>query len=171
MDPSDRSRPPARDDRRRGPRAVADIVPGVGRAAFRRFGFVESSIVARWSEIVGETYARHSAPDALKWPTGKRAGATLSIVCESAFAPTLSHVEPQIVERVNRFFGYAAVARIAIRHGEIPKRRVAVPAAEPPPIPAEVSGTLRTIADPGLRASLESLARQIASTKGPPVFD
>jgi hypothetical protein len=153
-------------------RAVSDIVPGVGRAAFRRFGFVQSAIVARWPEIVGDSYAGHSAPDSLSFPPGKRSGATLTIVCSGPFATMLQHVEPQIIERVNRFFGYAAVARIALRHGEVPvsprlKRRTA---AEPRPLSAEVSTTLKTIADPDLRASLEALAQQITVTKGPPVF-
>ena len=44
-------------------RAVSDIVPDIGRAAFRRFGFVQSSIVSRWREIVGERYASGVGPD------------------------------------------------------------------------------------------------------------
>lgn len=156
------------DGRTRSVRAVSDMVPGVGRAAFRRFGFVESAVVQRWSEIVGETYARHSAPDSIRFPAGKRAGGTLTVVCEGAFAPTLTHVEPQLIERVNRFFGYAAVARIAIRHGELPRRRK--PKAEPPPAPIapDVGATLRAVEDPGLRATLESLARRIGATTGVP---
>ena len=38
-------------------RPVSDMLPSVGGAAFRRFGFVQSSVVSRWSEIVGERYA------------------------------------------------------------------------------------------------------------------
>jgi len=155
--------------RSRKARALGDIMPGVGRAAFRRFGFVQSAIVARWSEIVGDAYARHSAPDALKFPPGKRAGGTLHVVCAGPFATTLQHVEPQIVERVNRFFGYAAVARIALKHGELPRRapaRAANDAATP--LAPEIGAELRDIADPGLRASLEALARQIPITKGLP---
>ena len=37
-----------------GPRAIADLMPRIGGAAFRRFGFVQSSVVTRWAEIVGE---------------------------------------------------------------------------------------------------------------------
>ena len=157
------------DGRTRRSRAVAEIVPGIGRAAFRRFGFVESAVVQRWSEIAGETYARHSAPDSMRFPAGKRAGGTLTIVCEGAFAPTLAHVEPQLIERVNRFFGYAAIAKIAIRHGEPAKRRGPVPAPDASiPIAPDVGDTLRTVTDPGLRATLESLARRIGTTSGPP---
>lgn len=153
------------------PRAVSDIVPGVGRAAFRRFGFVQSAIVARWAEIVGDHYAKHSAPDALSFPPGKRSGATLTIVCSGPFATMLQHVEPQIIERVNRFFGYAAVARISLKHGEVPARPTRAAAPELKPLSPELSSMLKPIGDPGLRASLEALAQQIGVTKGPPVFD
>src|SRR5262245_49610029 len=38
---------------RGGPaKPVAELVPQIGRAAFRRFGFVQSSVVTRWPEIV-----------------------------------------------------------------------------------------------------------------------
>ncbi len=84
----------------------------------------------------------------------------------------LQHITPEIMERVNRFFGYAAVARVTIRQGD-----VAVPAARRAPqslrpVPAEVSaelvGGLKTIADPELRAVLESLAAGVAATRGLP---
>ncbi|MCA3254193.1 MAG: DUF721 domain-containing protein [Alphaproteobacteria bacterium] len=163
------SEQPTKGERARRVRALGDIMPGVGRAAFRRFGFVQSAIVARWPEIVGDAYARHSAPDALKFPAGKRSGGTLHIVCAGPFATTLQHVEPQIIERVNRFFGYAAVARIALKHGELPKRPALNPANDPAaPLPPEMRNELKDIADPDLRASLEALARQIPITKGLP---
>src|SRR3712207_7745917 len=53
-------------------RAVSDLVPDVGRAAFRRFGFVQSSIVSRWREIVGERYAGVSCPESIRFPPAKR---------------------------------------------------------------------------------------------------
>ena len=150
---------------------MGDIVPVAGRAAFRKFGFVESSIVARWAEIVGDAYARHSAPDSLRFPLGKRADGTLTVLCAGPFATTLQHVEPQIVERVNRFFGYAAVARLALRHGELPKPPAARAAANDTPLSAETQSELRAIGDDGLRAALEGLARRIPVTKGLPVIE
>ena len=44
-------------------RAAGDLVGGIGGQSFRRFGFVQSSIVSRWSEIVGERYANMSSID------------------------------------------------------------------------------------------------------------
>src|SRR3954470_14568983 len=98
-------------------RAVSDIVPDVGRAAFRRFGFVQSSIVSRWREIVGDRYASVSSPESIRFPPGKRSEGVLNLVVEGAHAPMMQHVAPVIIERVNRFFGYQAVERVAFRQG------------------------------------------------------
>ena len=150
------------------PRAVADMLPDIGRAAFRRFGFVQSSIVSRWREIVGARYAAVSAPESIRFPPGRKSGGTLTLVVEGAHAPMLQHVAPTIQERVNQFFGYEAVARIAIRQGLVQvakaKARTAPPSLRP--IPAELGDSLREVADPELRAVLEGLARGLAEREG-----
>jgi len=160
-------------ERRRGgaARAVSAMLPEAGRAAFRRFGFVQSSVVSRWREIVGDRYAGVSAPESIRFPHGKRSGGVLTLVVEGAYAPTMQHVAPVITERVNRFFGYEAVARISFRQGSVAK---AIPRPAPPSlraIPAELGDSLREIADPGLRACLEGLARGVAATSGPPLLE
>ena len=148
-------------------RAVADIVPVVGRAAFRRFGFVQSSIVSRWREIVGERYATVSSPESIRFPAGKRSEGVLNLIVEGAHAPMMQHVAPVIVERVNRFFGYPAVARVAFRQGLVQVARAKARAAPPSlrPIPVELGDSLREVADPELRACLESLARGVAANE------
>ncbi|HEX8571208.1 MAG TPA: DciA family protein [Allosphingosinicella sp.] len=148
-------------------RAVSDIVPDIGRAAFRRFGFVQSSIVSRWREIVGERYATVSSPESIRFPAGKRSDGVLNLVVEGAHAPMMQHVAPVIVERVNRFFGYPAVARVAFRQGLVQVARAKRPSAPPSlrPIPVELGDSLREVADPELRACLESLARGVAASE------
>ena len=153
------------------PRAVSDMLPEVGGAAFRRFGFVQSSIVSRWREIVGDRYAGVSSPESIRFPPGKRSDGVLTLVVEGAHAPMMQHVGPVIIERVNRFFGYAAVARIAFRQGMVQlqkaKPRVAPPSLKP--VPPELGESLRGIADPELRTVLEALARGVAASEGQPV--
>lgn len=148
-------------------RSVAELLPSVGGAAFRRFGFVQSSIVSRWPEIVGEKLAGASQPESIRFPPGKKQDGVLTLVARGAHAPMLQHVTPEITERVNRFFGYAAIARVTIRQGEIAARepRRAPPSlrAAPADIGADVAGGLRAIADPELRAVLESLAAGLAA--------
>lgn len=165
--------PAAKDSASRGgpARAVADLLPDVGGAAFRRFGFVQSAVVSRWSEIVGPRYAAVSAPESIKFPHGKRAEGTLTLVVRGAHGPMMQHITPEIIERVNRFFGYAAIAKVAIRTGDVP----APPARKAPPsiraVPVELGDSLRAIADPEFKAVLEALAAGVAATRGPPVIE
>jgi hypothetical protein len=159
---------------RGGPaRAVGDLLPQVGGAAFRRFGFVQSGIVTRWAEIVGPKYAGVSSPESIRFPPGKKAEGVLTVTVKGAHASMMQHIAPEIVERVNRFFGYAAVARLALKQGRVAERapRTAPPSLRPVAIPpAELGPGLRAIADPELQAVLAALAAGVASNRGIPVL-
>ena len=160
--------PPERQNRSR---QVSELLPDVGRAAFRKFGFVQSAIVSRWSEIVGERYARVSAPESIRFPIGEKTGGTLHLVVQGASSVIMQHVAPEIVERVNRFFGYAAVAKVKIRQGDVSPaatpRRVAPPSLRAAPV--ELGENVRAIADPELLAVLTALAAGVAASSGPPI--
>ena len=152
---------------RGGPaKAVADLVPQIGRAAFRRFGFVQSSVVTRWPEIVGEKHAQVCAPEHIRFPPGEKSDGVLQLVVLPAHAPLIQHVIPEIIERVNRFFGYKALAKVRIRQGAVKPQpgiepRTAAPSLKP--IPMELGESLRDIGDPELREVLELLARSMGS--------
>ena len=149
-------------------RAAGELIGDIGGQSFRRFGFVQHSIVSRWGEIVGERYARVSCPESIKFPAGKKAGGVLTLLVDGAHAPLIQHLTPMIVDKVNRFFGYAAINRIVFRQGKPPQ---AAPKPERPqlrPVPKELGEGLREITDPELRHCLESLAAQIAASSGPP---
>ncbi|WP_235510466.1 DUF721 domain-containing protein [Tsuneonella troitsensis] len=158
-------KPKAYERPRGGPaKSIAELTPQVGRTAFRRFGFVQSSVVTRWPEIVGEHHAKVCTPEAIRFPPGEKADGILQLVVLPAHAPLIQHVIPEIIERVNRFFGYKAIARVKLRQGAVqPPRAEARPAAPPSlkPIPFELGDSLRDVGDPELRAVLESLARTI----------
>ena len=160
------------EDRPRGGRArsVSEMLPAVGAAAFKRFGFVQSSVVSRWNEIVGEKYAAVSAPESIRFPHGKRADGTLTLTVTNAHAPMMQHLEPVIIERVNRFFGYAAVARVTLRQGEVSRRAKVDARPALRPVPTELGDSLRSIADPELKAVLKSLARGVATASEIPML-
>lgn len=160
------------DPARGGPaRALADLLPQVGGAAFRKFGFVQSSVVSRWGEIVGPRFAAVSVPESIRFPRGQKAGGTLHLLVRGAHAPMMQHIVPEIIERVNRFFGYEAVAKVAIRSGELPAKPVPTPARQLRPVPLEMGNSLRAIADPELRAVLSALAAGVATSQGAPVIE
>jgi hypothetical protein len=150
-------------------RPAGELVGAVGGVAFKRFGFVQGAVVSRWSEIVGERYGAVSLPESIRFPQGQKKGGTLTLLVEGAHAPLVQHLGPMIIERVNRFFGYDAIEKIVFRQGRLPAKPARIARREPAPVPVELGEGLRAIADPELRACLESLAGHIAGSDGPPV--
>lgn len=149
-------------------RAIGDLMPQIGRSAFRRFGFIQSSVVSRWPDIVGDIHARHTTPEAIRFAPGAKSDGILQLLVQPAHAPLIQHVIPEIIERVNRFFGYNAVAKVKLRQGEVKPPPAEKRAAAPPslrPIPLELGDSLRDIGDPELRTVLESLARSMDAAR------
>ena len=164
-----RAKSPAEAPRQSRARPLSEILPEVGGAAFRRFGFVQSAVVSRWPEIVGKRYAGVSSPESIRFPAGKKSDGVLTLAVEGAHAPMMQHIAPTLIERVNRFFGYPAVARVQIRQGAAqPRRAKPKPAAPAAFKPAELGDSLRAVGDPELRAVLESLAQGLSFTTGAP---
>lgn len=140
-------------------RPVGALLPQVGGVAFRRFGFVHAELPARWAEIVGPVYARWSVPQSLRFPRGAKSGGTLTIRVASPFAIQLQHAAPQVIERVNRIFGHAAVARLRLVQGDPPRSRN----HDMPRKVAEAFREIRlpNVKDPELRRALEALGSHL----------
>ena len=144
-------------------RSIADLVPEIGRTAFRKFGFIQSSVVSRWREIVGDRLADVTQPAMIRFPAGQKAGGTLHLTISGAHAPMLQHVAPDIIASVNRFFGYAAIATVRMTHGQVTPAAAVQQPAMLKPVPAELGDSLRDIGDPELRTVLERMAAGLAS--------
>jgi hypothetical protein len=163
--------PPNRPARVGGPRALADLVPAVSETAFRKFGFVQSSLLTRWPEIVGDRLARVTQPESLRFAKGMKAEGTLRLTVSGAASPMVSHLTPDLIASVNRFFGYRAVAKVTLLQGAL--RRAAPSAQTPAPTrpnapPAPPPASVRKVADPELRAVLEGLAASLSQHGSPP---
>lgn len=154
-------------------RAIGSYVPKLTRKAFEKFGFSTASLITDWTVIAGPDLARHSVPERLKWPRQagegeedgeRRAPATLILRVDPARALDVEYMAAQLVERVNRYFGYRAVASIRILQAplaefemrtETPPRRLASPREVLAP-------GLADIADDRLRTALERMRSSIA---------
>jgi len=163
--------PKARDDDRRIQGMVSIAVPAdrITRPVFGKHGFVSGALVVDWAAIVGSAVASHTLPLRIKFPPQERGDGVLEIkVASSAFATELQHLEPLIIERINGYFGWKAVARLKMRHGPLPRRQhVRPPPPEPEPeAAARLDRVLSKVEDPRLREALERLGKYVAARKG-----
>lgn len=153
------------DDDKRTCGMVAVAVPAlkVTRPVFGRHGLAGGALVVDWAAIVGGAVAAHAMPLRIKFPPKERTDGTLVVkVASSAFATELQHLEPLILERINGYFGYRAVARLQLRHGPLPRRAAPRPPPPPPTGEAPATAALARIEDPDLREALERLGRRLA---------
>jgi hypothetical protein len=157
-------RPPPK---RKGPLHLGEIVGRVIEPVTARRGFAKADLIAVWPEIAGPMHASCTAPEKIVWPRhadgDEPPAGTLFIRADGPRAIFVQHELPQIVERVNAFFGYRAVAQARVVQGPVTART----ATSPPP-PALDEATMRRIAsetaaveDEGLRAALERLGRGV----------
>ena len=149
-------------------RKLAELTTELLADAFKKQGFAATELVTRWKDIVGADIAAHAEPVKLQWPrevNGEPAEpATLVLRVEGPAAIEIQHQSAVILERINRFFGWQAVGRIALRQAPLsrPKTRPVLPkidAAEA----ARVESTLTAVTDDELRAALGRLG---AAVKG-----
>lgn len=112
----------------RRPRSAAPLADIVGKTigdAFAKQGFASVEIVTHWQEIVGDDLAKRSEPIKLIWPRRDDPASvgTLQVRVEGAYALEIQHLQPVIIERVNRYFGWRCVGRLAIRQGPVVLRK------------------------------------------------
>lgn len=110
------------DSRRGSLAALAANVPAITKAALGSRGFAEAGLITHWAEIVGPDIARGCQPDKLRFPKGERHDGTLILRCLGALALEIQHQTPHLLERINGYFGYRAIARVQIVQGTMPRR-------------------------------------------------
>jgi hypothetical protein len=157
-----------------GVKAVGSFVPGLTRKAFEKYGFSAATLITDWQVIVGRELAAVTAPERLKWPravehaeddtntsAGKgRPGATLVLRADGSQALAVQYGARQIIERINAYFGYAAVAELRLVQAPVgPAAGLVRPANRPAaqPLTHEVAG----VADAGLRDALARLGAEV----------
>ena len=134
--------------------------------AYAKQGFAARELVTRWSDIAGPEVAAHSEPLKIQWPRPvegqPQEPATLVLRVEGPMALEIQHASDVILQRVNRFFGWSAVGRLALR--QAPLSRPKPPVVGRPPDPkavAKVAETLSAVEDEQLRAALARLGASI----------
>ena len=155
-------------------RTLGSYVPRLTRKAFEKFGFATATLLTDWSTIVGPETARYASPDRLRWPKGfdvlddasevrgkGRPGATLIVRAHAGRALDVQYRAQQIIDRINGYFGYRAVAELRIVQASFESRSAVVSDAGPRSavsrMPKTITTPLDRIDDAPLKAALERM--------------
>lgn len=159
--------------KRRGFTAAAILAAEPVRAAAARRGIAEMRLLTQWPEVVGPRLARLTRPVRVKHDrSGHGLGGVLILAVNGPRAAEIELEIPQIVERVNAYYGYRAVVDAKLTQSETPidpatasaRRRAE---AEPAVLPAEKREALaeltKPIGDDALRDALTRLGANVMS--------
>lgn len=184
-----RSLPP--DRRTRGgsfARAAGSFVPRIAAKAFEKFGFHTAEILMQWPTIVGREIAGWTQPERIRWPRlpngsdvaadgGKRPGGTLVLRVEPARALDIEYRAAEIIERINRYFGYRAVETVKLIQAPLldtsgaksadALRSAAKPATAPHAVVAAEAPVLPAALDDsgGLKSALAELWQSVSKAR------
>ncbi|MDX9689066.1 MAG: DUF721 domain-containing protein [Proteobacteria bacterium] len=157
------------------PRPLASSIDSVARTAVGKEWALYATLIEHWSEIVGADYAQKTKPVKISFPKGKKAGenwarhkqtgGTLLIRLPHGLRMEFSFLIPQMLQRINAFFGYPAIATLQFDS-------YYEKASVPPPPPAQektltdrekslLKEQLKDIDNNELREALERLGESV----------
>ncbi|MGB6387888.1 MAG: DciA family protein [Methyloceanibacter sp.] len=158
----------------RGPRAIGAFVAQMLDPIARARGFATTALLTEWPNVVGAELAKFTMPDKVLWPrrredreapdrqSGWRTeGATLVLKVDGPRAIEVQHRAEQILDRVNTYFGYRAIAQLRFLQAPVGR---AQPRSRPSPLQPLDETALpgaAAIADTGLSQALRRLGSAV----------
>ena len=151
---------------------VSKVLGRITGRTMNRRGFSDSRMLENWSAIVGPQLAAMSQPVRLSRRKSGRdgeetAGGVLTVKAEGAIALEIQHLSPQIIDRLNSYYGHAAISRLNIIQGPV---TITPSPLNPPPIKEEdisaLADDFEEIETPRLKRALASLALLMRRDKG-----
>jgi len=144
--------------------ALASSLTKATKHIFNKRGFENGAIIQNWRLIAGSSIADISQPERIVHQKGHSNNATLYLrIQNSALSTEIQHLQPQILDRINTYFGFKAITSLKLIHRPI---TIIKTKNKPyPPINKQekkcLDSELANIKDDDLRYALEKLGEAI----------
>ncbi len=158
------------------PRLLGALMPALTKDIFGAKNQLFGKMIAAWPQIAGAEMAALTVPLDLKFQRSPKnadkknpgnAKAVLHLAVQSAYALELSYQKTLLIERLNMFFGYAAISDIKIvQHSEVMNNKFTTPPPRRPLSPEETTklgDMVAGIQEKDLQTALENLGKAIIS--------
>ncbi len=123
--------PARKTPRKRKPaRQVGEIAGKIMDPVLSRRSGMTIDLLNAWPELAGDEYCDFTRPEKINWPNRAHEDdpfkpGILVVACDGAMALYFQHDLSRICERVNVFFGFAAISKIKILQKPVQKTRKA----------------------------------------------
>jgi hypothetical protein len=113
------------------PKKIGETLTSINKNYSSKFGKIEFLILSKWPQIVGTFFADHSEPDKISRITDDFSEFDepifknfLHVRVSPAAAVEFQHYKDTIIEKINSFFGYKAIADLRLQQNFIPKKKI-----------------------------------------------
>lgn len=153
--------------------AVGTNISRLLKRVCEKQGFSQVDILTRWPDIVGAELAQNTQPLRLKyvhdrrwpggepWDRGERSQhGVLTVRVDGPVALELQYLAPQLLERINTFYGHRAVGRLQLVQGPVTRRPAIQRRSSPKLTPmqaANLHAAVASVKDPKLSRAIERL--------------
>lgn len=157
----------------RGKKSLIETIEKLSKPFFMQSGgnFTQK-IFFNWQYIIGEKFAKNSAPAKIDFPPNRRSNGTLHIKVDNpALSLALAAMESSIVSKISQFFGFQVVSRIRVvvdlkkpsaqSAVEQQRPKIAIQSSDL----IKLSQIVNELKDPSSKASLENLISAFCDLK------
>lgn len=134
--------------------------------AARRHGFAETAVLADWASIVGPELAQLCQPIKVARRRGRSQPGTLVVQASPISILELQHSAPQIIDRINTYFGFPAIATMRLQAGRV-RRHVVEKLVKFKPLSVDqrefITKTAEQVQAHALRTAVERLGNAVFS--------
>lgn len=154
------------------PRTLSTTLDHIARKAVGKDWSLYAALLDHWPEIVGQEYAKSASPVKIVFPKGKkpdekwadkRTDGTLTIRLPQGLAMEFGFSSETLKARINGFFGYPAVGRIALEtyYATAPAAPEASETPLDPEIKQKIAQSAQGVENEELREVLQQLGESV----------
>ncbi len=152
-----------------GPMRLDRMVRPIAKPMLKKFGFQELHLFEHWQEIVGTDLSSDCVPLKYARGTARQPGGTLLMRVSGHRALEVQHSLPQIIDRINRFLGGAAVNRIRLVQGPVDQESRHRPHRLQPLTPHQKQAVIdqtKDIENDGLQRAMQRFGERVRQKQG-----
>lgn len=115
-------------------RPVGKHFSRITQKVYADHGQAWAELLSNWENIIGNEIAAYSVPEKISWPTipkerstaskYQKIGGVLTLRVAFGRAIDVQYSTPQIIDKINAYYGYNSIAQIKILQGKLDKPEV-----------------------------------------------
>lgn len=104
-------------------KSIKRVIPAILKPILDKRGLTQATILLDWEKIIGPQMSQYALPEKITYYKNARSKGTLLLSVMPGWAPVIEHSKQQIIDKINSYFGYEAIARLQLNQTLYQKKK------------------------------------------------